>query len=372
MGRTPDQGRIGGHLPGAISRRSLLAGLGIAGIGFSLAACGGNGGGKAPTSSINFYSWDTYIGKTTVADFEAAKGIRVKTSYFATNDELFAKLKAGNQGYDVIVPSNEFVTRMREADLLMPLTMADIPNYKNIAAEFRDPDYDQPVPPQHSVPYTWLVIGIGYRKSRVNGTPDSWKWLYDSDLYKNRIALTAEAADLIRLGARYLGKSMNGLSPADIKLVEDVLIRQKPNIKTFHEDNGQDLLLAGDVDLVMETNGDIAQVARDDPDIGFVVPKEGSMLNADTLCIPKGAPNPAGAHAFINFLLDAEAGRHIAETILYPTPNQAAKALMPETYTTNPIIFPSGPGMDASQWGRYEGSEQARLFEEAVTRLRAA
>lgn len=357
----------------AISRRSLLAGIGAAGIGFSLSACGAGDGEKpgTPGKTINFYTWDTYIGETTLADFEKANGIRVRTSYFATNDELFAKLKAGNQGYDVIVPSNEFVTRMRQADMLMPLDMKLVPNYANIASEFRDPDYDRPAP-QHSVPYTWLIIGIGYRKSRVNGTPDSWKWLYDSELYRNRIALTSEAADLIRLGAKYLGKSLNGLTPTDVKLVEDMLIRQKPNIKTFHEDNGQDLLLAGDVDLVMETNGDIAQVAREDPDIAFVVPKEGSLLNADTLCIPAGAPNPDLAHQFINFLLDAEAGRHIAETILYPTPNAAAKALMPPDFQSNPIIFPTGPGMDASEWGQFEGPEMARLFEESITRVRAA
>jgi spermidine/putrescine transport system substrate-binding protein len=279
-------------------------------------------------------------------------------------------LKAGNPGYDVIVPTNEFVTRMRQADMLLPLDTAALPNLKNIAPEFLGQDYDPA--PKHSVPYTWLVLGIGYRKSRVNGVPDSWKWLFDSDLYKGRIALNAESADLMRLGARYLGKSINGVDEATIKAVEEMLIRQKPNIKTFHEDNGQDLLLAGDVDLVLEPNGDIAQIALEDNDIGFVVPREGSLLNADTLAIPKGAPRPEQAHKFINYLLDAQAGKHIIETILYPTPNTAAKALMPASYANNPIIFPTGPGMEASEWGKYEGPERARAFEEAFTRVRAA
>ena len=352
-----------------LSRRGILASLGVAAVGLSLGGCGrGESGGK---EKLNFYTWDTYIGEHTLADFQKATGIAVQASYFATNDELFAKLKSGNPGYDVIVPSNEFVTRMRLAGMLQPLDMKQIPNFRNIAPEFQDADYDQP-PPRHSVPYTWLVLGIGYRKSRVNGTPDSWKWLYDSDLYKGRIALSSEAADLIRLGAKYLGDSLNGVTPDVAKQVEDMLIRQKPNIKSFHEDNGQDLLLAGDVDLVMETNGDIAQVAREDSDIGFVVPKEGSLLNADTLCIPKGAPRVEQAHRFINYLLDAQAGKHIIETILYPTPNAAAKALMPATYQENPIIFPSGPGMEASEWGKYEGPDKARAFDEAITRVRAA
>jgi len=353
-----------------LTRRGLLAGIGAAGIGLSLSACGGSSSDGGTGDRINFYTWDTYIGETTLADFRSATGIRVQASYFATNDEPFAKLRGGNPGYDVIVPSNEFVTRMREADMLMPLDFSLIPNFANIAPEFREAAFDPA--PRHSVPYTWLVTGIGYRKSRVNGVPDSWKWLYDSDLYKGRIALLSEAADVFRLGARYLGHSLIGVTPEVVSQVEAMLIRQKPFIKAFHEDNGQELLLAGDVDLVMEFNGDIAQVAREDPDIGFVVPKEGSLFNADMLAIPKGAPRPELAHQFINFLLDAEAGKHIIETILYPSPNAAAKALMPEDYRANPIVFPGGPGFEATEWGRFEGPEQQRMFEDAMTRLRAA
>jgi spermidine/putrescine transport system substrate-binding protein len=356
---------------GRLSRRGLLASLGVAAVGFTLQGCGNADNATASDSKkLNFYTWDTYIGENTLDDFARATGIRVQTSYFATNDELFAKLKAGNPGYDVIVPTNEFVARMREAGMLQPLDLAAIPNLNNIAPEFLGQDYD-PLP-KHSVPYTWLVLGIGYRKSRVNGVPDSWKWLFDSDLYKGRIALNSEAPDLFRIGAKYMGKSLNGVDAATIKAVEELLIRQKPNIKAFHEDNGQDLLLAGDVDLVLEPNGDIAQIAIEDDDIGFVVPREGSLLNSDTLAIPKGAPRPEQAHKFINYLLDPQVGKHIIETILYPTPNAAAKALMPPSFANNPITFPSGPGMDASEWGKYEGPEQARAFEEALTRVRAA
>nr|WP_207791595.1 spermidine/putrescine ABC transporter substrate-binding protein [Sandaracinobacteroides saxicola] len=350
---------------GKLSRRSMLGAIGTAAVGFSLSSCG-----KAETKKLNFYTWDTYIGKTTLADFEKASGITVRPSYYANNDELFAKLKAGNQGYDVIVPSNEFVTKMRAADMLLPLDMAKIPNFRNVDPDFAVAEYDPA--PRHSVPYTWLVLGIGYRKSKVDGVPDSWKWLYDSDRYKGRIALITEAPDLIRLGAKYMGKSLNGVDKATTDAVAAMLTKQKPFIKAFHDDNGQDMLLAGDVDIVLEYNGDIAQVMKDDPDLDFVVPKEGSLINADTLAIPKGAPNADLAHQFINFLLDAQVGKGITETILYPTPNAAAKALMPPSYKNNPVIFPASPGMQASEWGRFEGPEQARYFEEAITRMRAS
>lgn len=123
---------------------------------------------------------------------------------------------------------------------------------------------------------------------------------------------------------------------------------------------------------MLEYNGDIAQIMTEDPDIDFVVPKEGSLLNSDCLCIPKGAPRPNNAHAFINFLLDGKVGAEIAETISYPTPNAAARALMPESYRNNPVIFPSGVGFDKSEFGKFEGAAQQSAFETAMTKIRAA
>jgi spermidine/putrescine transport system substrate-binding protein len=142
-------------------------------------------------------------------------------------------------------------------------------------------------------------------------------------------------------------------------------------VKVFHEDNGQDLLLKNEVDLVLEYNGDIAQIMTEDDDIGFVIPKEGSQLNSDTLCIPKGAPHPKNAHAFINYILDGEVGKKITETILYPTPNAAAKALMPEDYRNNPVIFPPEAALARCEYAKFRPDMQP-LYEEAFTRVRAA
>ncbi|MDX3885792.1 ABC transporter substrate-binding protein [Edaphosphingomonas haloaromaticamans] len=353
------------------SRRGFLAGLGIAAVGLSfapLAGCGKGGDGGAKARTLNFYNWDTYIGETTLADFKAASGVDVNMSLFATNDELFAKLRGGNQGYDVIVPTNDFVQRMIAANMLEPLDHAKIPNFRNVDPEFQDAVFDPGR--KYSMPYTWLVMGIGYRKSKVDGVPDSWKWMFDSDRYKGRISLVSEAGDLVRLAMKYLGKPMNTSDDATLKQVEALLIKQKPNVAVYHEDNGQDLLLAGDVDLVIEFNGDIAQVMREDKDIDFVVPREGSQISSDCLAIPKGAPNPDLAHEFINYLLDAKAGAEIARTIQYPTPNAAAKALMDEAYRDNKVIFP--PDLKNSEYAEYTSEELSRKYEEIVTRVRAA
>lgn len=345
------------------TRRGFL-GSGVAAVGLTLTGCGAKG------PSINFYNWDTYVGATTLADFAAATGVTVKTSFFANNDELFAKLRGGNPGYDLIVPSNDFVERMIAADMLLPLDHAKIPNLANVAPEFRDETFDPGR--RYSMPYTWLVTGIGYRKSKVSGVPDGWKWVFDSDRYKGRIALLSEAGDLCRLALLYLGLPMDSRDPAAIGRVRDLLIRQKPNIAAFHDDNGQDLLLAGDVDLVVEYNGDIAQAMREDPDIGFVVPREGSQISSDNLCVPKGAPNPKAAMRFVNYLLDAKAGAEIARTIRYPTPNAAAKARTPADYRESPVVFPPADVLARCAYATYTGEAMARLYEETLTRIRAA
>jgi spermidine/putrescine transport system substrate-binding protein len=361
---------------GRLGRRSLLQALGVAAVGISfggLAACSKSGDGAVSATGeeakLNFYNWDTYIGETTLDDFKEASGIDVSMSLFATNDELFAKLRAGNPGFDLIVPSNDFVERMIQSDLIIPLDHSLIPNMKNIDPTFIDVAYDPGR--KYSMPYTWLALGIGYRKSKVNGTPDSWKHLFDSDEYKGRIALLSEAGDVVRLCAKYLGHSVNAITPEIIDQVTAMMIKQKPNIKTFHEDNGQDLLLSGEVDLVLEYNGDIAQIMTEDDDIDFLIPKEGSQLNSDTLAIPKDAPHPKNAHAFINYLLDAEVGKKITETILYPTPNAAAKALMPEEYKNNPVIFPPADLLAKCEYAAYNATLQP-LYEEAFTKIRAA
>jgi spermidine/putrescine transport system substrate-binding protein len=132
------------------------------------------------------------------------------------------------------------------------------------------------------------------------------------------------------------------------------------------------MLLSKEVDIVMEYNGDIAQVMKEDPDLDFIVPKEGSQINSDTLAIPKDAPNPEEAHAFINYMMDAEAGAKIYKKILYPTPNAAAKALMPESYKNNPVIFPSAEEMAKCEYAAFEGPARAQVYDAALTRIKSA
>ncbi|MCP5155594.1 MAG: spermidine/putrescine ABC transporter substrate-binding protein [Ectothiorhodospiraceae bacterium] len=350
-----------------IRRRSFLAGLGAVAAGVSL---GSRRALAAEEARVNFYNWDTYIGETTLEDFAKATGVEVKMDLFADNDELFAKLKEGNPGYDLIVPTNDYVERMIAAGMLETLDHSKIPNIANLAPSFRDAAFDPGR--KHSLPYMWGTIGIGYRKSRVDAPPDSWKWLYDSDRHSGRIAMLGDAGVVVQMGLKLLGKPLNSTEPALIKQVEEMLIRQKKHIKVFAEDNGQDLLASGEVDLTMEWNGDILQVMEEDDDIAFVVPREGGLLWQDCLCIPKGAPHPMNAHRFIDFLLDGENGAAIADFIQYATPNAAAKALMSAEYRENPAIFPPDSVIEICEASVYKGEEYQRLIDETWTRIQAA
>jgi spermidine/putrescine transport system substrate-binding protein len=350
-----------------LSRRSFLAGMGAVAAGIHFVP---RHALAAEEAKLNFYNWDTYIGETTLGDFKQASGIDVKMDLYADNDELFAKLKEGNPGYDLIIPTNDYVERMLTAEMLMPIDHSLIPNMKNIDPNFLDADFDPDR--KYSLPYMWGSIGIGYRKSKVDGVPDSWKWLYDSDRYSGRIALLADGGTVIGMGLKYKGHSLNSKDKALIKLIEAMVIKQKPHIKVFAADNGQDLLASGEVDLTMEWNGDILQVMGEDDDIGYAVPKEGGLLWEDCMCIPKGGSHPINAHKFINYILDGKAGAAIADYIQYATPNKAAKALLPDAYSKNPAIFPPDSVIAASEAALYLGEDRQRVIDETWTRIQAA
>lgn len=350
-----------------VSRRSFLAGTGAVAAGVTILP---KGGFAAEEPKLNFYNWDTYIGETTLGDFKDASGIEVKMDLFADNDELFAKLKGGNPGYDVCVPTNDYVERMIQANMLEEIDHSKIPNFKNIAPAFQDAAFDPGR--KFSLPYMWGTIGIGYRKSMVSEPPTSWKWVLDSDKYAGRIALLGEASTVIGMALKYLGYSLNSKDPKEIKEAEELLIKQKPNIKVFAEDNGQDLLLSGEVDLTMEWNGDILQVMAEDDDLAYVVPEEGALLWQDCLVIPKGAPHPENAHKFLNYILDAKVGASIADYIQYATPNAAAKAIMSDEYRNNAAIFPTDAALAKCESQIYGGAERAKLIDETWTRIQAA
>jgi spermidine/putrescine transport system substrate-binding protein len=349
------------------SRRSLLkGGAMIAGLTFmprfSLAE---------EEKKLNLYNYDTYIGETTLADFSSATSIETKMDLFADMDELFSKMKAGNPGYDAMVVSNDYLERMVKANMVTPLDHSKIPNMANIDPAFLNPTFDPGR--KFSIPYMWGTIGVGFRKSAVEGGKiDSWKVLFDSDVLAGKISVLGDAQNVLGCALKYLGFSFNSIIPDELKKAQELLIAQKKYIKVFADDNGQDLLASGEVVACQEWNGDIAQVMVEDKDIDYAVPKEGTNIWEDTWAVPAGAPHPENAHAFLNYVLDGEVGKNIATTVQYATPNAAAKKLMPPEYTGSSAIYPPADVLAKCESTIYLGEEATKVRDEIWTRIQAA
>jgi spermidine/putrescine transport system substrate-binding protein len=349
--------------PIRIGRRRFLSGA--LGVAAALPALGRFA--LAQGKRVNVYNWDTYIGETTLEDFTAATGIAVRYDLYADNDELFAKLREGNPGYDVTFPSNDYVERMITADMLLPLDHSKIPNVANVDPAFANPPFDPGL--RHSMPYFWGTVGLGYRASAAS--PKAFADLFEGDDYAGRISLL-NSVDTIRSALKYLGQSLNTKDPAEIAEAAEALIRIKPKIKAFAPDTGQDLLVSGEVDVCLEYNGDVLQVMEEDDDLSYVVPKEGSLLWEDTMCIPRGGPNPDNAHTFINFILDGAVHGAIAEFVRYPCPNAAAMEYIPEADRDDPAIYPPRAVLERCEFAVYKGEKIESLYQDALTRVLAA
>jgi spermidine/putrescine transport system substrate-binding protein len=352
------------------SRRSLLKGLGAAGAAGVAISILPSRSFAAEEKKLNIYNWDTYIGKTTLDTFKQKTGIEVQYDLYASNEELFAKLKAGNPGYDVIVPTDYTLADMIAIGMVQPLDHSKIPNIKNIDPDpkFSNPVYNPGL--KYGLPYMWGTVGLGYRPSKT-GEIDSLAVIFDSDKFSGRIALLDDQREVIGFALKFLGYSMNTVNADEIKKARDLLIKQKKHIKTLAGDNGQDLLLAGEVDITMEYNGDIVQVMHEDKDIAYVVPKEGGTVWIDNITIPTGAPHPDNAHAFINHVHDPEVNAELTNTIQYATPNAAARKLINPEDLNNPAIYPPAAVLSKSE-GLAPLGDALKLYDEAWTAFKAA
>lgn len=355
---------------GPASRRSILKSLGAAGAaGVAIRILPGQSF-AAEEKQLNVYNWDTYIGETTLQTFTDKTGIKVQYDLYANNEELFAKLKAGNPGYDVIVPSDYMVETMIKVGMVEALDHSQIPNIKNIDPDpvFSNPAFNPGL--KYGVPYVWGTTGLGYRPSKT-GELDSWETVFASDKFSGRIALLDDQRVVLGAVLKLLGFSINTVNADEIAKARDMLIKQKRHIKTLAPDNGQDLLLSGEVDVVLEWNGDIVQVMAEDDDIAYVVPNEGGQVWSDNVCIATGAPHPGNAHAFLNHIHDPEVNAELANTIQYATSNIAARKLISPDDLKNPAIYPAAVVVAKCET-LIDVGDATRLYDEAWTKFKAA
>lgn len=303
--------------------------------------------------TLNFLNWATYIAENTVPDFEAACGVKVTTDFYGSNEELLARMRAGNPGFDLIVPSGYTVAEMIAEGLLEPLDKANIPNIKNISPDLLDRQFDPGN--VYSLPYQWGTVGIGYNVKAVAAVLGedveitSWNQLFDYPVA--RVGWLDDQRVIMGIGLLMLGYDPNSANPDEIQEATDYLVEKgRKNVLRIAVDDGQELLARGEVDMIIEYSGDIFQVAlacEEDPNCGteyaYILPDEGANMWIDNLVIPTRAQNKRLAEAFIDYVLHPQVGADISNYIAYATPNQVSidAGLIDEYLLESPIIYPT-------------------------------
>lgn len=285
---------------------------------------------------LNLFIWSGYIAPETLRRFEARHGARVNVDLYDSNEALLAKVQAGNVEYDVLCPSNYVVEVLLKQRRLRALDHRALPHLANVDPRFLDLRFDPGN--RHSVPYFWGTAGIGYNRRRV-GDVESWSALWDPR-WAGRVLMLDDPREALGAALKWKGHSLNATDEALLREAQRLLLLQKPLVRAYNSSNYEDVLLSGDVWLAQGWNGQFAKVMDQDPDLRYVVPREGSSLFLDSLVVPATAPHPDLAHAFIDFTLEAEVAAEICDTMRYSTPNRAAVPLLPEAVRRNAAVFP--------------------------------
>jgi spermidine/putrescine-binding protein len=337
----------------SVTRRDFVRATAAAGAAASLApwlaACD-----RSPR--MNLYIWSDYLAPDTIADFERETGIRVTVDTYESNEELAAKLLAGAQGYDVIVPSSYILPSLVSAGLVLQIPSGALTNLGNIAPMFRLAAAN--AHPDYAVPYQWGVSGIAWRRDKIPELPATWGVFLDP-AHAGRMTMMDDGREVLGAMLRYRGHSINSTDPAELDQAKVDALAARPNLLAYVSAPVKGQLVAGDVWIAQLWNGDAAQARREAPGIEFLVPLEGSTVWTDFLAIPANAPNVAEALRFIDYILRPEVGAAIATATGYGSANAAATALMP-----NPIAYPS-----ADEMARLEFQHDLGPATELVDRL---
>lgn len=293
---------------------------------------------------VNVYNWGEYMplgldgSMDVLKEFEKEYKIKVNYKEFDSNETLYAQMKSGATGYDVIIPSDYMISRMIEEDMLQKLDFANIPNYANIMDDYKTAEYDPTG--EYSVPYTWGTVGLIYNTTMVEGTIDSWDALWD-EKYKGNILMFDNPRDAFGIALKKLGYSQNTTDVKQLEEAAEELKKQKPLVQAYVMDQIFDKMENGEAAVAPYYAGDAITMIDENPDLAFAVPKEGTNRFVDAMVIPKDAPNKENGEKFINFICSGEIAAEIAEYIGYSTPNKAALELLDDEIKNDPIAYPS-------------------------------
>lgn len=294
---------------------------------------------------LNILNWGEYIDPELLNLFEKETGVKVNYVEMTSNEEMLLKLRSADCIYDLCFPSDYIIEQLIANDMLQPLDMSKIPNAKNISERIKqftnvfDPDN------KYSLPYLWGTVGILYNTKMVEGEVDSWDVLWD-EKYVGQVWQYDSVRDAIAVALLKLGYDINTRSADEVNAAKEELIKQIPLLKGLGTDDIRSSMENGKAALAVIYSGDALECCSKNEDLAYVVPKEGSNVWFDNVVIPKSAKNVEAAHAFINFINDANLAARNTEYVYYSTPNQGALDLLGEEFTEDEIFNPSQEVLD--------------------------
>lgn len=323
---------------------------------------------KGQDISINVYNWGEYIctgaeeGTLNVnAEFTKLTGIKVNYTNYATNEELYAKLKGGGASYDVIIPSDYMLSKMIKEGMVQPLNMDNIPNFKYIMPSFVNPAYD----PQneYSVPYTWGTIGLIYNTTQIDIPKEDIDWdiLWNAD-YTDQILMFDNPRDAFAIAEIMMGYSLNTEDKDELTAAANKLKEQKSVVQAYVMDEIFDKMAANDAWIAPYYAGDALTILEENEDLDFVIPKSGTNLFIDAMCIPTCAKQKEAAEMYINFMCEPDIAHANIDYICYSTPHSAALEMLDEDVRENPISYPDDEYLDENSTIFVNLSDEASLL----------
>ena len=341
---------------------------------------------RAQERVVNVYNWSDYIDPQMLKLFTKETGINVVYDTFDANETLETKLLAGNSGYDVVVPTAYFLQRQIQAGVFRKLDKSKLPNIVNLWPEIskRLAAYDPGN--QYGVNYMWGTTGIGYNVKAVRDRlgpsykVDSWDLVFKPELISKfkdcGVYMLDSADDILPAALHYLGLDPNSTKPADLDRAAALLGKIRPFVRKFHSSEYLNALASGEICLVVGWSGDIkqsekrARAAKNGIEIGYSIPKEGAQMWFDNLAIPKDAPHPDAAYAFINFMLDPHVAAANSNMVSYANGNLASQKFINKKVLDDPGIYPSADTMAKLYTVNARGPRAQRLINRIWTRVK--
>ena len=318
---------------------------------------------------LNIYNIGDYIEPGLIEKFEKETGIKVVYESYDTNEAMYQKLKSESSNYDLIFPSDYMVEKLIDEDMIEEIDYSNIPNYKYIMEDFKNPVYDKGN--KYSVPYLWGTVGILYNKTMVDEKDvNSWDVLWNPK-YEGKIQMLDSIRDTMGISLKRLGYSMNTKNEKEIEEAKEELIKQLPLVQAYVNDDGMDRMMAGDAAIGVYYSGDASVMINEDKNLQYSIPKEGSNKWVDTMCIPKVAENKDYAEKFINFMLDPENAIINVEYIDYSTPNQKVYEMLDEDMKNSDLYYPNEELSDKLEIFTNLPKDIIKLYDNAWTEIKS-